>query len=323
MRATAGTGFASPSTSPAIPTGPTLETQPNPPYHQLATMSSISSMNQQPVKAEEDETYSTESKVPPNVTSSRAFGYEHGTSSWVPTDPGFGVSKATSSTNDPWANYQDGLSETSDLSSYVSHAPLAPLSTGWSTASPGLSRVDSNSRLDDAWRAYPPGTRSMSYSDDQSSQFAPLTRPYDRTQPPFHSNVVPEASMGAHGSLSAGAVPHATYSSWRQPYQYSRSSEDYGGWYEDREHQASEAHMSSAGEDPSQAGEEEKITNRKEAEQRICLNARRDLRHIRKLENTWGIDKNTPCDLVTPRQNEPHNSEFYAAYPIASQVSIG
>ncbi|KAI1450449.1 hypothetical protein F5Y02DRAFT_115612 [Annulohypoxylon stygium] len=188
------------------------------------------------------------------MTSSRAFGYEHGTSSWVPTDPGFGVSKATSSTNDPWANYQDGLSETSDLSSYVSHAPVAPLSTGWSTASPGLSRVDSNSRLDDAWRAYPPGTRSMSYSDDQSSHFAPLTRPYDRTQPPFPTNVVPEASMGAQGSLSAGAVPHATYSSWRQPYQYSRSSADYGDWYEDREHQASEAHMSSAGEDPSQAG---------------------------------------------------------------------
>ncbi|KAI1092741.1 hypothetical protein F5B19DRAFT_502106 [Rostrohypoxylon terebratum] len=254
-RATTGIGFASPSTSPAIPTGPTLETQPNPPYHQLAAMPSIPSMNQQPMKVEEEETYSAESKVPPNMTSSRAFGYEYGTSSWVSTDPGSNVSKVAGGTNDPWASYPDGLSETSGLSSYASHAPIAPLSTGWSTSSPGLSRMDSNPRLDDAWRTYPSGTRSMSYSDDQSSQFEPLTRPFDRTQPAIPTNVAPGASMGTHGSLSAGAVPHPTYGSWRQPYQYSRSNEDYGGWYEDREHQAPGAHISSLGEDPSQAGE--------------------------------------------------------------------
>ncbi|KAI1211071.1 uncharacterized protein F4807DRAFT_459302 [Annulohypoxylon truncatum] len=216
-------------------------------------MSSMQSMSQQSMKAEEGEVYSAEPNLPPNTSSSQAFGYEHGTSSWVSTDPGPGVAKTAGGANDPWAAYPDGLPETADLSSYTSHAPVATLSTGWSATPPGLHRVDSSSRLD-TWRAYPPGTRSMSYSDDQSGQFMPPTRPYERVQPPIATNAVPEASMGAHGSLSAGAMPHATYSSWQLPYQYSRSNEDYGVWYEDREHHASEAHMSSVGEDPSQAG---------------------------------------------------------------------
>ncbi|KAI1457985.1 hypothetical protein F4805DRAFT_467052 [Annulohypoxylon moriforme] len=253
-RASVGTGYASPSMSPAIPTGPMMETQTNTPYHQLATMPSMPSMSQQSIKIEEDETYATESKLPPNTSSSPAFGYEHGTGSWVPTDTGSGVAKSTGGANVQWANYPDGIPETVDLSSYASHAPVASLSTGWATAPPGLNRMDSNSRLNDTWRAYPPGTRSMSYSDDQPGQFMPPARPYDRPQPAIATNIVPETSMSAHGSLSAGAVPHATYGSWRQPYQYSRPNEDYGGWYEDREHHASEAHMSSVGEDPSEAG---------------------------------------------------------------------
>ncbi|KAI2471021.1 hypothetical protein F4781DRAFT_420931 [Annulohypoxylon bovei var. microspora] len=253
-RASVGTGFASPSTSPAMPTGCTVETQPNPPYHQLATMPSMPSMSQRSIEAEEDENYSPRSKIAPHASSSRAFGYEHGTGSWVSTDTDPNAAKMAGNANDQWANYPDGLPEASDLSSYASHAPAVSLSTGWSTTSPGLNRIDTNTRLDDTWRAYPPGIRSMSYSDDQTGHFVSPTRPYDRIQPPVATHVVSEASIGAHGSLSAGAVPHAAYNSWRQPYQYSRSNEDYGAWYEDREHHASEAQLSPMGEDPSQAG---------------------------------------------------------------------
>ncbi|KAI0889143.1 uncharacterized protein GGS22DRAFT_196804 [Annulohypoxylon maeteangense] len=253
-RASVGTGYASPSTSPAIPTGPMMEAQPNPPYHQLSAMPSMPSMSQQSIETEEDETYSSEPKLPSNASSSRAFGYEHETNNWVSTDTSSGVAKTTGGANAPWANYPEGLPETSDLSPYATHAPVASMSTGWSTTSPELHRMDSNARLDDTWRAYPPGTRSMSYSDEQSGQFVSTTKPYDRVYPPIATNVVPEASMGTHGSLSAVAVPHAAYGSWRQPYHFPRPDEDYGGWYEDREHHVSETHMSSVGEDPSQAG---------------------------------------------------------------------
>ncbi|KAI0152573.1 hypothetical protein F4776DRAFT_659499 [Hypoxylon sp. NC0597] len=246
-RASVGTSLASPSTSPSMPTGNIVETQSNPPYHQLATMPSMSSMTQQSIEPREDETYSSETKIPPNAASGRAFNYGHGTSGWMSTDAGASVVRTPSDANAPWTNFAHGMPETSDLSPYTSHTPPASLST-WPATSLGPSRIDTNVRLDDVWKPYPPGARSMSYSDDQSGQFASAsTRAYDRVQ-------ISEAHLSAQGSLSAGAVPHPTYNAWQQPYQYAKPNEDYEGWYEDHEHHPSNAHLSSSGEQLSQAG---------------------------------------------------------------------
>ncbi|KAI1416823.1 hypothetical protein F5Y13DRAFT_204182 [Hypoxylon sp. FL1857] len=258
-------------------------------------------------------------KVSPNTTSGRAFSYGPGTSEWMSTEAAASAAKMPGDANASWASYPHGMPETPDLSSYASNAPPVSLST-WPATSLGLSRIDTNSRLDDAWKPYPPGTRSMSYSDDPSGQFSSAsTRPYERVQ-------VAEAHLSAQGSLSAGAVPHPTYNVWQQSYQYAKPNDDYEGWYEDHEHHAPTVHLS-AGEDPSQAGDKETtpaavrvasaahdcIYLRLErawssrtkkyllpsacmswdrAERLICLSARSDLRHVRKLENAWGIDKN-------------------------------
>ncbi|KAI1103960.1 hypothetical protein F4804DRAFT_342147 [Jackrogersella minutella] len=249
-RASVGTGFASPSTSPSMSMGHTVERQSNPPYHQLATMPSMPNMGQQSMEPGEDETYSAEPKIVPNTSSGRTFNYGHGTSSWVPTDAGSSVAKTTGDTNTAWSNYPHGLPETPDLS-YASHTPT-PVATHWQTHSPGLSRIDTSAPLDDPWRSYPPGTRSMSYSDDQSGHFASPARLYGRVHPA--TSAVPETGLGVQGSLSAGAVPQPTYGGWQQPYPYSRSHAGYEGpWYEDRQHHGSEGHISLA-EDPSPTG---------------------------------------------------------------------
>ncbi|OTA59135.1 hypothetical protein K449DRAFT_436091 [Hypoxylon sp. EC38] len=246
-RASVGTSLASPSTSPSMPTGNIVETQSSQTYHQLASMSSMSSMTQQSIEPREDETYSSETKIPPNAATGRAFNYGHGTSGWMSADAGANVAKTPSDANTSWTNFAHGMTETPDLSPYTSHAPPTSLST-WPATSLGSSRIDTNIRLDDVWKPYPPGTRSMSYSDDQSEQFASAsTRAYERVQ-------VSEAHLSAQGSLSAGAVPHPTYNAWQQPYQYAKPNEDYEGWYEDHGHHPSNAHIPSSGEDLSQAG---------------------------------------------------------------------
>lgn len=163
-----------------------------------------------------------------------------------------GAAKAHGDTNTPWTSFPHGLPEAADFS-YSAHAPSAPMST-WPANSLGLSRIDTHTRLDDAWKAYPSATRSMSYGEDQSGQFSSSsTRQYDRAHPPLATNA-PESSLGAQGSLSAGAVPHTAYSTWPQPYQYAKPAEDYGGWYGDQAHHSPEAHISSTAADPSQAG---------------------------------------------------------------------
>ncbi|KAI0830963.1 hypothetical protein F5Y06DRAFT_290548 [Hypoxylon sp. FL0890] len=245
-RASVGTSLASPSTSPAMPTGNIVETQSNPPYNQLATVPSMPSMSQQPIEPEVDETYSSETKIPPNATSGREFNYGHGTSGWISTDAGASAAKTPGDTNTSWTSYSQGMVETPDLSSYTAHVPVS-LST-WPATSLGLSRIDTNTRLDDAWKPYPQGTRSMSYSDDQSGHFASApTRPYERVQ-------VPEAHLSAQGSLSAGAVPHPAYNAWQQSYQYAKANDGYEEWYEGHEHHPPNTHLSTVGEDPSQAG---------------------------------------------------------------------
>ncbi|KAI1386588.1 uncharacterized protein F4822DRAFT_320836 [Hypoxylon trugodes] len=225
------TNLASPSTSPALPTGHSVEAQSNAPY-QLTT---IPSMPSNSMEAEEEEAYATEPRIPSNAPSDPTFSYGHDAGSWLPTGAGASTARMPGDSSTMWTSFAHGLPDGSDPSSYNSQHP---------TGSAGLGRINSTSRLDDGWRSYPPGTRSMSYSDDQSGR-------YDR-QTSLATNAVPEAGLGIQDPLSAGAVPHATYGTWQQ-YQYSRPNEDYGGWYEDRE-QSPQTHALSAGQDPSQAG---------------------------------------------------------------------
>lgn len=188
-------------------------------------------------------------KVPPGVPSGRSYSYGHGSSGWVSTEAANDTVRAPGDTNTSWTNFAHGVPEASDVSPYTSHAPAVSMSA-WSTSPVGLSRIDTG----DAWKSYPQGTRSMSYSDDQSGHFtSPTTRPYDGVQAAIGTHVMPEASPDAHGSLSAGAAPHMAYGAWQQSYQYAKPNEDYGGWYEDREHQLG-AHVSPTGADPSQHG---------------------------------------------------------------------
>jgi hypothetical protein len=80
---------------------------------------------------------------------------------------------------------------------------------------------------------------SMSQSSSHS------TRGYDRKSssvsadmypPPIATTIpgietVPGTTLDPNASLSAGAVPPSSYSSWQQSYSYSKPGEGYGGWY--------------------------------------------------------------------------------------------
>ncbi|KAI0387914.1 hypothetical protein F5Y04DRAFT_274770 [Hypomontagnella monticulosa] len=230
--------------------GHIVEAQSNAAYHQLGTAPSMASMGHQSMESEEDETYSAEPRIPPSAPTGRSYSYGHGSSGWISPEAANGAARASADPNTSWSNFAQGVPETSDISPYTSHAPAVSMSA-WSTNVVGLSRIDTS----DAWKSYPQGTRSMSYSDDQSGQYvSPTTRPYDDVQASIGSHVMPETSPDAHGTLSAGAAPHmAAYGAWPQSYQYAKPNEDYGGWYEDREHQLG-AHVSPTGADPSQHG---------------------------------------------------------------------
>ncbi|KAI1657864.1 hypothetical protein F4813DRAFT_62331 [Daldinia decipiens] len=249
-RVSIGSNPASPTTSPATAMGHIVERQSNPAYHQLTAMPSMPSIGRQPVETGEDGAYSV--RIPSTTPSSRSFSYGQVASGWMSTDADAGAETTSGATNTPWMTFPHGVPETTGFSQYTSHTTAPPLSA-WPASSLGINRMDTETHLDDTWRPYPSGPRSMSFNSHQSEQFDPSsTRPYDRVQSPSATNIMPEASLAAQGSLSAGATPHLAYDVWQQQYHYSRHNEDYGGWYEIRDHPA-EAHVSS-GEDPSQIG---------------------------------------------------------------------
>ncbi|KAI8964398.1 hypothetical protein F5Y11DRAFT_95222 [Daldinia sp. FL1419] len=232
-RMSVGSNPTSSATSSALAIGHIVEGQSNPAYHQLAAMPSMPTMGQQPVDTEDDRSYSV--GVPSTAPGDRSFGYGQGASGWMSTDVDASAVTASGDTNTAWATIPDGMPETTGYSQYPSHATASPLST-WPTDSLGVNRMDDEARLDDTWRPYPTGARSMSFNDNQSNQFGSHIRPYDRMQSPNATNIMPEASLAAQGSLSAGATPHLAYDAWQQQYQYSRPEGDYSGWYENRDH---------------------------------------------------------------------------------------
>ncbi|XXG98333.1 Cell surface superoxide dismutase [Cu-Zn] 4 [Hypoxylon texense] len=255
-----GSSLASPSTSPAMPAGH-LEARP---YHQLATIPSMSDIGQQAIKPGEDETYSSEPKMSPTSASGgRAFHYGHGASSggggggsgWMSAEAG---AARTSHHEAPpphasssWTGFAHGVPETTaDYSPYAhAHAPAPVSMSAWPAGSLELSRIDTTAAS--AWKtSYPTAAaaRSISYGDEAAYATTSPTRPYGR------------ADVVADGSLSAGAAPHPAYGgggAWGQqsyhPYSAKPHEQEYGGWYGADQH-SPEAHVSSATEDPHAGG---------------------------------------------------------------------
>ncbi|KAI0109951.1 hypothetical protein F4814DRAFT_450913 [Daldinia grandis] len=249
-RMSIGSSPTSPSTSPGMAMGHIVEGQSNPTYHQLTPMPSMPGIGQQPVEASEEETYSV--RIPSATSNSRSFSYGQVASGWMSTDTDASAETTQGATNTPWTTFPHGVPEATGFPQYAPHATTPSLST-WPTNSLGINRMDTETHLDDTWRPYPLGARSMSFNSHHSGQFdSSPTRPYDRVQSPSVTNIMPEANLAAQGSLSAGATPHLAYNVWQQQYQYPRPSEDYGGWYENHDHPAG-VHASSS-EDPSQIG---------------------------------------------------------------------
>ena len=130
---------------------------------------------------------------------------------------------------------------------YANHQPQA--TAGWPPAPLGTSTVsdsEGTSRPEDAWPSFPHPVRSLSHSGEHSGLYLSNTSPFERKSstapalypPPISTNIVMTSApgsvmMGAHSSLSASAIPSSTHYAWQHPYQYSKSSEDFGGWYDE------------------------------------------------------------------------------------------
>ncbi|KAI1802026.1 hypothetical protein F4811DRAFT_555218 [Daldinia bambusicola] len=249
-RMSVGANPTSPSTtSPTTAMGQVVEGPPNSTYHQLTAMSSMPSICHQPAENGDDGTCSA--RVPSATPNSRSFSYGQGTSGWMHTDADANTTITSGDTTIPWMTIPHGLPEATGFSQYAPHT-TSPLST-WPVNSLEIHRADTDTHLDHTWRPYPSGVRSMSFNNTHSGQFDPsTTRPYDGIQPPSTVDIIPEVSLAAQGSLSAGATPSLAYDVWQQQYQYSKPSEDYEGWYENGDHPAGPDVSSS--EDSSQTG---------------------------------------------------------------------
>lgn len=200
-------------------------------------------------------------------------GYGQGITNWVGSETATTTTTSPSSVKIPgglgggestWRQFPHETAVTPGYSPYAAHHQ--PQTTaGWPPAPIGSTAVGATeavSRSEDAWSTYPQPVRSLSYSGEHTaSQYLPNRSPYERKAsvvasdmypPPITTNIETMAStpgtstMGSHASLSAGALPSATYTTWQQhPYQYPKSGDEYGSsWYDETGgHPGHGAHM--------------------------------------------------------------------------------
>ncbi|KAI1083610.1 hypothetical protein F5B20DRAFT_577289 [Whalleya microplaca] len=248
-RSSSGTRLTSAATSPVMTTGHLAEVRPHLPYHQLTARPSLQAIvPSSSIKIPGNEPYPPDSKVTSSASSSRSFDYGPGMTGWISTEAAPSAAKTPSDLNTPWRNYSHESPATPGYPPYTPHA--AASSSTWQTAPLGPpSRINTATRPDDPWTSYPPPTRSLSYSGEQSGQYPSSTRSYSGTQPQLAAD-----EIDPHGSLSAGAVPPPNYGTWQPPYQYPKPSEAYsGGWYGSGGNPP-DAHVPPGAENPSQAG---------------------------------------------------------------------
>ncbi|KAK4128578.1 hypothetical protein N657DRAFT_30212 [Parathielavia appendiculata] len=251
-RSSVGPKVSSASSSPAMQAGLPSDVHGQQPYPQLA-MPPIQIMAP-PMKSSGSDSYSTDSKIP-----SSAYG-QHGVTNWMSADASPSSSKP-GDMNASWRSYPGDSPITPAFSPYTPHAPQP--SAPWSTSVGS----ESSTRDDIAWSPYPgPPPRSMSFGTESMAGHQPYppmsqvgahsSREYDRKSssvsadmypPPIATTIpgietVPGTTLDQNVSLSAGAVPPASYASWQQSYSYSKPSESYGGWYGDAADQHSSGH---------------------------------------------------------------------------------
>lgn len=254
------TGKSSSATaSPAIP-----QTGGHPgemPYPSHLGIPSLQNMAPPPALKTTGDGFSPQNKLPATVPTTRTFEYGHaGITNWMGPDTSPNTSKPGELSSN-WRSYAHESPVTPvTFSPYSAHAPTP--STSW--ASP--TTTDHSS----AWGSYPaPQPRSMSFGSDGMSSSSPqnqqqqqqqqqqhypsisqmagpgTTRHYERkTSGPMPTTdmypqpiatgveTVPGTTLDHGVSLSAGAVPPASYGTWHHSYTYAAKPDAaYQGWY--------------------------------------------------------------------------------------------
>ncbi|RYP68426.1 hypothetical protein DL771_006690 [Monosporascus sp. 5C6A] len=221
---------ASPSAIPGRP----LQTQGTQHHGQIATGQSLGQASAGP---EGDNAYSASQR-----TSSSVPGYGHGMANWAGSQTAAVASPSSAgmhggmSSDSAWRHYSHQSPATPGFPPFGTHQPHA--SSGWPPAPAGNEPI---ARSGDGWSSFPQPTRSLSYSGETAGQYLPDGLPYDRrastTSDMYPSQIATNTatmagpSMDPRASLSAGAVPSASYATWPHPYQYTRSEDEYGDWY--------------------------------------------------------------------------------------------
>ncbi|KAK4105302.1 hypothetical protein N658DRAFT_482821 [Parathielavia hyrcaniae] len=251
-RSSVGPQVSSSSSPPAMQAGLPSDGHAQQSYPHLA-MPTMQNMAP-PMKSSGSDSYSTDSKM-----SSSAYG-QHGVTNWMSAD----ASPSSSKPGDmsaSWRSYPADSPITTAFSPYTPHAPQP--SATWS-ASVGS---ESSAKDDIAWSPYSgPTPRSMSFGAESMAGHQPYpsmsqvgahsSRGYDRKSSSVSTDMyspavattipgietVPGTTLDQNVSLSAGAVPPVSYTSWQQPYSYSKPGEGYGGWYGDAGDQHSPGH---------------------------------------------------------------------------------
>ena len=188
-----------------------------------------------------------------NQVGSSTAGYGHGVTSWLGAETTASPNPVRSTAglngeaawrpftpHEPQANH--------NFPPYAAHQPQT--TTGWPTAPPGTQSVgngEPTSRPEDGWSSLPQPVRSLSYSGEHNGQYLAGRSPYERTSstaPTLYpspiatsmdtmTSVAGGAMMGSQSSLSAGALPSTSHYAWQHPYQYAKSNEEFGSWYDE------------------------------------------------------------------------------------------
>jgi hypothetical protein len=175
------------------------------------------------------------------TSSGRSLDYSHtGILNWMPTEQSSSSSGKPSDMGSGWRTYSQ---ESPIVPSFSSYTATGPSSTGWNVAEP-------SPREELAWPPYSQASRPMSFGGEglapiMSQNPAGPGRPYDRRSSTLSTDVYPASiatsvtsvdttstgSTMAHSvTMSAGSVPSPSYSTWQQPYHYTKPADSYGNW---------------------------------------------------------------------------------------------
>ncbi|KAI1503657.1 hypothetical protein F5X99DRAFT_86797 [Biscogniauxia marginata] len=251
VRPSAGVSLESVSLSPTTRHRHPAEMVSHQSYQQLPTTSPVHSIG---LPLAKQESYSEDPRIQTNSLGARTFGYGQGMTNWILAETNSSSTKIAGDINMPLRNYPHESPVTTGFSPY-SPQPLQT-SAMWPSGPPRSTEIgaEATSRPDDTWSSYPPPARLTSYGNEPPSQYLPSARSYDRRTPvasdmyQYSHTTTSMEGMPHPGtpidpgvSLPSEVVPTSTYSTWQQPYQYSKGNESYGLWYGEQQHSSSSA----------------------------------------------------------------------------------